>query len=209
MKFYLLLLAQSLRSKRRKEMLREQQQVELQGVRVEVITGAQIKAQHALVMHNFYINTIEKMGGQDYLTNDFFTHVFSSMAKKIVLVLAYDSDDRVVAGALNFVGKSALYGRYWGCIDQYKALHFEVCYYQGIKYCIENKLELFEAGAQGEHKFQRGFLPSLTYSAHAIRHPALSEAIKNFTVREQKHISSMFQEYAEHTPFSRKDLNPT
>jgi predicted N-acyltransferase len=142
------------------------------------------------------------MNGFEYLTPEFFKFVFETMKRQILFVLAEDASGRPVAGALNFLGLSTLFGRYWGCLEEYRALHFELCYYQGIDYAIENKLQLFEAGAQGEHKVQRGFLPELTYSAHWIKDLNLDPAIRDFVKRERQQIQLVFEEYAEHTPFS-------
>lgn len=191
---------QSLTGKRRREVVRERSQVAKQGVRIVQLTGEQLTQSHAEIMHSFYQNTMDKKQGFEFLTGDFFKMVFEKMKNKIHLVLAYHND-QPVAGALNFIGKHRLFGRYWGCRADYRALHFEVCYYQGIDYCIERKLPLFEAGAQGEHKFQRGFLPTLTYSAHQIVHPGLGQAITDFVEREKKQLELVFADYDEHSPY--------
>lgn len=190
----------SLTGKRRREASRERSQVVKQGIRIEQLTGAQLTQSHADIMHGFYQSTMDKKQGFEFLTGDFFKLIFETMKDKILLVLAYH-DDQPVAGALNFIGTQRLFGRYWGCRAQYRSLHFEVCYYQGIKYCIEQKLPLFEAGAQGEHKFQRGFLPTLTYSAHQINHPGLRHAITEFVDREKKQLELVFADYDRHSPY--------
>jgi predicted N-acyltransferase len=195
-----------LRGKRRREIARERSQVVAQGVTLKSFTQNELTPHHAEVMYLFYRSTIDKMEGFDYLTEDFFKEVFKTMKDKILLVLAYDQEGREVAGALNFYSRSTLFGRYWGCLAEYKALHFEVCYYQGIEFCIQNKLSLFEAGAQGEHKFQRGFLPTLTYSAHHIEHPLLNHAIQDFVTHEKKHIEELFGEYKEHSPYQNSSM---
>ncbi len=194
-----------LRSKRRKEIRRERQQVALSNIKIQRLTGDQLTNDHALLMFAFYRDTIQKMGGHSYLTSDFFQRVFSEMKDQILFVLATTPAGDAVAGALNFFGTETLFGRYWGCLDNYKALHFELCYYQGIEFAIERKFKLFEAGAQGEHKFQRGFLPRLTRSVHWLRDPMMSTAIENFCQREKTQIQDLFQVYSEQTPFIRQE----
>ncbi len=192
----------TLTGKRRREIIRERRQVKNQGITIVVLTGDEITSEHADIMYNFYQSTLDKKQGFDYLTHGFFKTIFSTMKAKIHLVLALDSSKRPVAGALNLIGSERLFGRYWGCLQDYRSLHFEVCYYQGIDFCIQNQLKIFEAGAQGEHKFQRGFLPTLTYSAHLIEHPRLSQAIEDFVANEKNQLELIFKDYAEHTPYS-------
>lgn len=212
-----------LRGKRRREILRERSQAAASGLRIRRLTGATLTAEHAQVMHRFYQDTVFKRGGFDYLTAGFFESVFETMKDSLMLVLAETANGVPVAGALNYFGtltRSAacggdvasepqegrgngkLFGRHWGCLQDYKSLHFELCYYQGIEFAIERGLDLFEAGAQGEHKFQRGFLPSLTYSAHEIFDPALGGAIQRFADMEKIQLSRMLEEYEKSNPYS-------
>lgn len=190
----------SLTGKRRREIVRERSQVNKQGITIKQYTGSELTPAHAEIMHRFYQSTMDKKQGFEFLTDEFFKNIFVSMKNKIQLVLAYHGE-RPVAGALNFIGTQRLFGRYWGCLAEYRALHFEVCYYQGIDFCIQNKFSVFEAGAQGEHKFQRGFLPTLTYSAHQIVHPGLSHAIEDFVEREKKQLELLFADYDQHNPY--------
>lgn len=190
-----------LTGKRRREVVRERNQVIKQNIQIKQYTGDQLTSEHGNIMHLFYQSTMDKKQGFEFLTAEFFQTVFSTMKDKIMLVLAYHGDNKPVAGALNFIGTKRLFGRYWGCLAEYRALHFEVCYYQGIDFCIKNKFEIFEAGAQGEHKFQRGFLPTLTYSAHQIQHPGLNHAIAEFVEREKAQLKMLFKDYAEHNPY--------
>lgn len=193
----------ALTSKRRKEILRERRQVEKANVTIERLSGSQLTEDHADIMYQFYLSTIDKMGGHDYLTHEFYRQAFASMKDSILFVLARDRNTgRPVAGALNYFGSETLYGRNWGCLADYKSLHFELCYYQGIEFAIERGFHLFEAGAQGEHKLSRGFLPTLTYSAHKIVHPQLGRAIQSFVDREKDEIAKAFKVYNEHSPFS-------
>jgi uncharacterized protein len=194
-----------LRSKRRGEILRERRQALESGVQISRLTGASLTPAHADIMYRFYLSTIDKRQGHNYLTLDFFKKVFATMSDRILLNLATNAAGTPVAGALNYFGGSSLFGRNWGCLEEYKALHFELCYYQGIEFAIERGLELFEAGAQGEHKFQRGFLPTLTYSAHHVADPRLCEAIIEFVENEKRQITALFTEYGEHTPFARRE----
>jgi hypothetical protein len=194
-----------LRSKRRKEILRERVQAQQSGLQFLKLSGSQLQTEHAVAMHRFYTSTVEKMGGHGYLTLEFFKHVFARMSEKILLVLAQKPSGEPVAGALNYFSENTLFGRHWGCLEEYRSLHFEICYYQGIEFAIEKKMKLFEAGAQGEHKFQRGFRPSLTYSAHKIQDPRMSSAIKHFVESEKRQIAELFQAYQRQTPFCRDE----
>lgn len=198
-----------LRSKRRKEILRERSQAAASGMKIRRLTGSELTAEHAKAMHRFYLDTVQKMGGFDYLTQGFFEKVFEEMKDHILLVVAENSEGKMVAGALNYFGENTLFGRHWGCLEDYRSLHFEICYYQGIEFSIERGFKLFEAGAQGEHKFQRGFLPKLTYSAHQIAEPRLAKAIENFIEMEKLQISQLFADYEKSTPFSRDSISPS
>lgn len=191
-----------LTGKRRREVLRERRQVQSQGVSITHITGDRLTLEHAEIMYRFYESTLDKKQGFDYLTEDFFKSLFTTMKDKINLVLAKDSSGKPVAGALNIIGSERLFGRYWGCLSEYRALHFEVCYYQGIEFCIQRGIKIFEAGAQGEHKFQRGFLPTPTHSAHFIQNKGLDSAVRDYVDREKGQLRQLFLEYAAHSPYS-------
>ncbi len=191
-----------LKGKRRRDITRERAQVAKSGLVIERLTGDALKAEHAEIMYAFYVNTVSKMGGYPYLTQQFFTDVFKTMKENILFVLAIDPVTREpVAGAINFFGSNTLFGRHWGSVDDFKFLHFELCYYQAIDFAIERNLKYFEAGAQGEHKFQRGFTPELTYSAHFIADPRMSDAIGRFVEEEKAQIKSLFNDYESHSPF--------
>jgi predicted N-acyltransferase len=125
------------------------------------------------------------------------------MKDRTLLVLARDGAGSPVAGALFFLKNSSLFGRYWGAAQQVRNLHFELCYYQAIDFAIERGFELLEAGAQGEHKLARGFLPSLTYSAHKIRDPAFGRAISEYIESEKEMLAEVMEEYASHDPYRR------
>jgi predicted N-acyltransferase len=124
------------------------------------------------------------------------------MRDRILLVLARDGLTRwPVAGALNFFKDRALFGRYWGAAEERRNLHFELCYYQAIEFAIERRMDLFEAGAQGEHKLARGFLPCVTYSAHEIRHPGFRYAIEQYIEEEKEMLAGTLAAYADHDPY--------
>jgi uncharacterized protein len=193
---------QALVSKRRRQVARERRQLESEGLRIERLTGEELDGEHASIMHRFYLGTFDRKWGFPYLTGAFFEEAFRTMRDRTLLVLARDGlTGRPVAGALNFFKGDALFGRYWGAAEERRNLHFELCYYQAIEFAIERRLELFEAGAQGEHKHARGFLPTLTYSAHEIRHPAFRRAIERYIETEKRYIADAMAEYAHHDPY--------
>ena len=187
-------------SKRRRQVARERRQLE--GVEVEYLTGEALIPEHAAMMYGYYVDTYDRKWGSPYLTSAFFDEVFRTMRDRVMLAVAREeSTRRPVAGALFFFKGTALFGRYWGATKSVRNLHFELCYYQGIEFAIERGLSLFEAGAQGEHKLARGFLPVVTYSAHEIRHPAFRRAIEHYIAEERAMISYELAEYTNHDPY--------
>ena len=194
----------ALTSKRRRQIKRERRQLEGEGLIVERLTGEALDKDRAAAMYRFYVGTFDRKWGFPYLNEAFFYEVFETMGNRLLLVLARDElSRRPVAGALFFFKGGSLYGRYWGAAEKRQNLHFELCYYQGIEFAIERRLALFEAGAQGEHKLARGFLPSLTYSAHHIRHPAFRRAIEHYIAEEKEMLAGAMAEYARHDPYKR------
>ena len=192
----------ALMSKRRRQVARERRQLE--GVEIERLTGNELFPEHAATMYRFYLATSDRKWGSPYLTEAFFAEVFRTMGDRILLVLARDrGTGRPIAGALNFFKGRTLYGRYWGAVEERRNLHFELCYYQAIEFAIERRLALFEAGAQGQHKLARGFLPSLIYSAHAIRHPEFKRAIESYIAEEKELLAEDMQAYARQDPYKR------
>lgn len=168
-----------LNSKRRKNIKRERRKVAEENIKIEALPGQELNEKQWELLYAYYRVTFIKKSGAATLTLDF----FKTVAHKLLAVFAYH-DDKTVAAAICFKGKDKLYGRHWGCSDNYDSLHFEVCYYTGIDYCIENKLQIFEPGAQGEHKIWRGFLPTKTQSAHWIANAGFNDAIQDFLQRE-------------------------
>lgn len=189
-----------LSSRKRKTIRRERRDALVNGIEVEMLTGAAIREEHWDAFYSFYMDTGARKWGQPYLTRGYYSQVGQTMADRILLVMAKRAG-RYVAGAINFIGDDALYGRNWGCIEDHPFLHFELCYYRAIDFAIEHGLKRVEAGAQGEHKLARGYEPVTTYSAHDIAHPGLSRAVADFLERERREIARMIELYGEHVPF--------
>ncbi len=174
----------TLTSRKRKAIRKERRRVAECGVVLRRLSGAEIEPRHWDAFYHFYLATADRKWGQPYLNREFFARLGEDLAEQIVLVLA-EQDGTPVAGALNLRGGGALYGRNWGSIGHYRFLHFETCYYQAIEHAIAHGLETVEAGAQGEHKIQRGYLPVETYSAHWIRDSGFRAAVAQFLERER------------------------
>ena len=173
-----------LASRKRKAIRREREQALAGGLEIERVSGAAIRDEHWQAMFAFYKETGSRKWGRPYLTRRCFAELGSTMAEHCLLVMARRGG-RLVAGALNMIGGDCLYGRYWGAIEEHPCLHFEVCYYQAIDYAIAHKLARVEAGAQGEHKLARGYLPMPTYSAHWIANPSLRRAVGRYLEHER------------------------
>ena len=154
--------------------------------------------------YQFYQVTYLKRGMRGYLNFKFFESIIKHSPDSILLVMAQNSDGNYVAGALNFYDDQKLYGRYWGCLEEYDSLHFETCYYQGIEFCIGHGLGSFDPGVQGEHKIKRGFCPIETYSAHWIRDARFKEAIDDFLERERTHILEYNYDRRSMLPFKQE-----
>ncbi len=192
----------ALEGKRRRQVARERRQLGSEGLEIERLTGEALRPEHAEIMYRFYLATFDRKWGFPYLTEAFFKEVFRTMSDRVLLVLARDGlTRRPVAGALNFFKGRALFGRYWGAAEERRNLHFELCYYQAIEFAIERRIELFEAGAQGEHKLARGFLPSVTYSAHEILNPGFRYAIEQYIEEEKEMLAGALAAYADHDPY--------
>ena len=191
----------ALSGKRRRQISRERRQLGDEGLEIAHLTGEALLPEHAALMHGFYLSTLDGKWGVPYLNRAFFDEVFRTMKDRTMLVLASDGAGIPVAGALFFLKDRSLFGRYWGTVQKRRNLHFELCYYQAINFAIERGFKLFEAGAQGEHKLARGFLPSLTYSAHKIRDPASGRAIGEYIEAEKEMLAGVMAEYASHDPY--------
>ncbi|MGE0152531.1 MAG: GNAT family N-acetyltransferase [Reyranellaceae bacterium] len=193
----------ALNSRKRKAIRKERQAVREAGLTVRALSGNEIEKRHWDAFFAFYMDTGSRKWGQPYLTRSFFDHIGRTMADSIVLVMAEKPDGEPVAGALNLRGRDALYGRNWGCVEDYRFLHFEACYYQAIDYAIAHGLKRVEAGAQGEHKIQRGYLPVPTYSAHFIADPGFRRAVEDFLSRERPMIERQIAGLATLSPFRK------
>ncbi len=194
----------SLSSAKRKNLRKERRQVCDAAITFEHITGDDLHELHWDSFYEFYMDTGSRKWGQPYLTRKFFRLIHESMKKDILLILA-KRQGRIIAGALNFIGGDALYGRNWGCLENHPCLHFETCYYQAIDFAITNGLKRVEAGAQGEHKLARGYVPIKTNSLHYLAHPGLSRAVADYLEHERRAIDENQQVLAEHTPFRASD----
>ena len=181
-----------LKQKKRREIRRERKLLSKENLTIQMISGSEVE-KYAGLMYDFYLSTIDKKWSADYLTKDFFSRIFSSMQNSIVMFIAF-KNGHPVAATLNFQQGKKLFGRYWGSSEDIPNLHFELCYYRPIEYAIENKIELFEAGAQGEHKIQRGFIPSYTYSAHLLPDHELGDAVRDFIEREALQVDRLIKE---------------
>lgn len=178
----------ALSSNRRKTIRRERREARA-GLDIRVLTGADITEAHWDAFFAFYMDTGERKWGRPYLTRDFFTRLGATMADRVALVMAF-RDGQAIAGALNLIGRDALYGRQWGALEEVPFLHFELCYYQAVEFAISRGLSRVEAGAQGEHKIARGYLPSPVYSAHFIADPALGEPVARYLEGERPAVEA-------------------
>lgn len=195
----------ALSSNRRKTIRRERRDAQA-GLDIRVLTGADLNADAWDAFFAFYMDTGSRKWGRPYLTRDFFTRVGQTMADRIALVMAF-RDGTPIAGALNFIGRDALYGRQWGTLEDVPFLHFELCYYQAIDFAISRGLSRVEAGAQGEHKIARGYLPSPVYSSHFIADPALREPVADYLRREGPAVEAEIVALTEdQSPFRREPL---
>jgi hypothetical protein len=177
----------ALSSRKRKNIRKERAAALASGLEIRTLSGREIERRHWDAFFRFYRNTSDRKWGDPYLTRNFFDLLGARLGEKVVLILA-EKDGKPVAGALNLVGHDTLYGRNWGAEGDYPFLHFECCYYRAIDFAIARGLARVEAGAQGPHKIQRGYLPVATYSAHWIRDPALKDAVAKYLVRERRAV---------------------
>ncbi len=191
-----------LSSRKRKNIRKERAVAAAFGGGVRMLTGADIAPEHWDAFWRFYQDTGARKWGTPYLTRAFFDEVHATMRDDVLLVLA-EQDGRPVAGALNFIGRDVLYGRYWGCVEDHRNLHFELCYYRAIDYAIEHGLARVEAGAQGEHKLARGYLPVTTHSLHWIADPGFRRAVEQFLHGERAAVDQENQILTSYGPFRK------
>lgn len=190
-----------LKARKRKVIRKERRQSETQGLTIRRLRGHEIDQTLWETFYLFYRNTyLKRSGHTGYLPQSFFTEVGKSMADQVMMVIAF-RDSQPVAAALNFYSSDTLYGRYWGCTEELECLHYELCYYQGIEFCIEQGLHTFDAGAQGEHKVQRGFMPIKTLSSHWIANTAFRKAISDFIDQEARYNQEYIKALSKQLPF--------
>lgn len=192
-----------LSSEKRKNLRKERRKAQ-QGLEIVHLTGDAIRPEHWDAFWVFYQDTGARKWGRPYLTRAFFDLIGDRMADRVLLILAL-RDGRPIAGALNFIGRDIVYGRYWGCVEDVPFLHFEICYYQAIDFALAHGLKRVEAGAQGPHKLVRGYKPVATWSAHYIPHPDFRRAVAQFLAQERAAVSSDREWLSSRTPFKRED----
>ncbi len=193
---------EALASRKRKAIRKERREALAPGIEIEWLTGAQITEAAWDAFFVFYMDTGARKWGQPYLNRKFFSLLGERMAHQVFLVMA-KREGRYIAGALNLIGADTLYGRYWGCTEQHPFLHFEICYHQAVDFAIAHGLKVVEAGAQGEHKLARGYLPRTTYSAHWIADAGLRSAVKHYLDREREHVAQANEDLTALGPFRR------
>jgi uncharacterized protein len=189
-------------AEKRKKAKRERRRVAEAGIEFDTLHGGDMTASLWDIVYEFYADTFHRHGHEPYLNLDFFKRVSAAMPGELMLKVARVGAEPI-AVAIFFVGSEALYGRYWGAGGNFHSLHFEACYYQGIEYCIERKLQRFEPGTQGEHKVPRGFVPTLTHSAHYIADPRFAAAIRDYAQREARGVDNYAAAVNEHVPYHR------
>lgn len=194
----------NLASRKRKALRKERAAAVENGISIDWLTGSDLTEAVWDDFFAFYMDTGGRKWGRPYLNRKFFSLIGERMPEDILLVMAR-RNGRYIAGAINFIGSDTLYGRHWGCIEDHPFLHFEVCYHQAIDFAIAKGLKVVEAGAQGEHKLARGYLPVETRSAHYITHPGLRNAVADYLKRERREVALMGHYLEEHTPFRKDD----
>lgn len=192
----------TLASRKRKALKKERREALADDITIEWFTGADLTEAIWDDFHAFYMDTGSRKWGRPYLNRAFFSLIGERMADDILLVMAR-RDGRYIAGAINFIGGDTLYGRNWGCIEDHPFLHFEVCYHQAIDFAIERKLKVVEAGAQGQHKLARGYMPVTTQSAHWIAHPGLRRAVADYLVQERREVAEIGAYLEEMAPYRK------
>ena len=191
-----------LSSRKRKNIKKERDEANKNGLVIETLSHKEIQEFHWDEFYKFYIDTSMRKWGQPYLNRDFFSLIGQTLSENILLIMV-KNNNKYIAGALNFIGGDTIYGRNWGCIENHKNLHFEVCYYRAIDFAINNKLKKVEAGAQGAHKISRGYQPSKTFSAHWIKDIDFFEAISNYLKDERVYIQENIEKLNEYIPFKK------
>lgn len=196
----------TLASRKRKALKKERREALSDGIEIDWLTGPDLTEAVWEDFFQFYMDTGSRKWGRPYLNRRFYSLIGERMADDILLVMAR-RNGRYIAGAINFIGGSRLFGRHWGCIEDHPFLHFEVCYHQAIDFAIDRKLAVVEAGAQGEHKLARGYMPVTTHSAHFIVHEGFRRAVADFLEAERRDVARMGAALTEHGPFRKAGPN--
>jgi uncharacterized protein len=191
----------ALSSNKRKNIRKERRAVAEMGITFQRVTGADLTENHWDHFYAFYMDTGSRKWGRPYLTRKF----FSMLNREHVLLVLAMRGGRIIAGALNMIGGDRLYGRNWGCAEDHPFLHFETCYYQALDYAIARGLKVVEAGAQGEHKLARGYVPVKTHSLHYLAHPGLARAVSEYLEQERAAVDEQSELLAEHAPFRHSE----
>lgn len=190
--------------KRRRDIVRERRRAQSHGLSIQQLTGSALTPGLAASMEELYLSTIDKKDSFAYLRPGFFERLFAQLSANILLVGAFKGET-LVAASLNLFKGEKLYGRYWGAVEPYPDLHFELCYYQTLDFAIVRNMRIFEAGAQGEHKIQRGFLPKIILSAHEIFDPRFRPALEAYVEAEKQHVAEAIQSLQSMNPFRDKE----
>ncbi len=194
----------ALTSRKRKAVKKERREALAGGIEIELLTGSDLTERAWDAFYRLYLGTTNRKWGDAYLTRRFFSMIGERMPENIVLVMARGRGE-YIAGAFNILGRDTIYGRNWGAHREYRFLHFECCYYQAIEFAIKRGLTRVEAGAQGPHKLQRGYLPAPIYSAHWIPDPGFRRAVAAFLAREREMVERKIEHLAEYSPFRADD----
>lgn len=195
---------EALSSRKRKNIQKERRGALESNIEVEWIRSSDITDDHWDHYYEFYLDTANRKWGRPYLNRDFFSHLGHNIPDNVLLMMA-KRDGRYIAGALNLIGGDILYGRYWGATEYHKFLHFELCYYQAIEFAIENNMSKVEAGAQGDHKLSRGYVPIETNSMHWISNPSFRDAIQKYLAQETIAVGRDIEYLKELTPFKKSE----
>jgi len=187
-------------AKKRKNVKQERKYASAADAEIEIIHGNRASEEQLIAAELFYRKTFDEKWGTATLNLGFFRQIAETMGEQLILIMAR-RNNKYIAGAICFRDDRALYGRHWGCIEDHAHLHFELCFYQGIEYCIQHGLQRFEPGAQGEHKISRGFLPTPTWSAHWIKNPQFSRAIQHFLQQETEGMQDYIRMMQERSPY--------
>jgi hypothetical protein len=194
----------ALASRKRKALKKERREAVADSITIEQLTGTDIAEKHWDAFFAFYQDTGSRKWGSPYLNRRFFSLIGERMRDEVLLIMCKRAG-RMIAGALNFIGGDTLYGRYWGCLENHPFLHFETCYYQAIDFAIARSLDRVEAGAQGEHKLARGYVPQITYSLHYLVHQGLRRAVAHYLEQEREAVKEEADYLAEQAPFKKID----